>query len=170
MKFFASILIASVSAIAFAQAPATTHGILDKLAQGSMAEVESGQLAENKGTSDDVKEFGAMMAEQHGQALDKIKSVAKSKNVTLPTAPSKAQMDTYKALQAREGARFDAEYVAAMVKAHEETVSLLKSEIASGQDPATKALAQELLPTVQNHLNEAYKLAGKDDMSATKPN
>ena len=76
-----------------------------------------------------------MMAEQHGQALDKIKSVAKSKNVTLPTAPSKAQMDTYKALQAKEGARFDAEYVAAMVKAHEETVSLLKSEIASGQDP-----------------------------------
>ena len=79
-------------------------------------------------------------------------------------------MDTYKALQAKEGARFDAEYVAAMVKAHEETVSLLKSEIASGQDPATKALAQELLPTVQNHLNEAYKLAGKDDLSAPKPN
>jgi putative membrane protein len=169
MKFTATILAACVAAFAFAQAPPTDQSFLDKLAQGNMAEVEIGELAENKGTSAEVKEFGAMMVEQHGKALDKIRSVAKSEGVTLPTAPSDTQMDTLKTLQAKEGARFDAEYLAHMVKAHEETVSLLKSEIETGQDAQTKALAQELLPTVQNHLRHAYKLAGKDEAAATMP-
>ena len=55
-----------------------------------------------------------------------------------------------------------------MVKAHEKTLGLLKSEIASG-DRDTKALAQELLPTVQSHLREAYRLTGEHDKAAALP-
>lgn len=169
MKTLATLMIMSLSAVAFAQAPPGAQSFLDKLAQGNMAEIEAGQLAENKGTSAEVKEFGAMMVEHHTAANDKVMALAKSKNVALPTAPNEKQTESVKALQAKLGPRFDPEYIAEQVKAHEETVNLLKAEIASGRDPETKALAQELLPTVQNHLRQAYKLAGKDEMAATPP-
>ena len=74
-----------------------------------------------------------------------------------------------KALQSMEGARFDPAYVANQVKAHEEAIQLLKMEIAGSQDADTKAFAEQLLPTVESHLREAYHLAGKDEMAAAMP-
>ena len=46
---------------------------------------------------------------------------------------------------------------------------MLKSEIANGQDAETKSLARELLPTVEKHLKEAYRLAGKEERAAELP-
>src|SRR4051812_22006608 len=56
-----------------------------KAAKGGMAEVELGKLASEKGTSDAVKQFGQRMVTDHGKANDELKSLAQSKNVTLPT-------------------------------------------------------------------------------------
>ena len=42
---------------------------------------------------------------------------------------------------------------------HEQTVALLKKEIASGQDADAKAFAQSILPTVRAHLKAAHSLA-----------
>ena len=112
-----------------------------------------------------MREFGAMMVDQHGATNQKLADLAKAKGIELPTTPSKAQLDSIKALQSKKGARFDQEYLAEQIKAHEQTVQLLKSEIASGQDPNAKAFAREILPTVESHLRKAYQLAGKDEMA-----
>jgi hypothetical protein len=45
---------------------------------------------------------------------------------------------------------------------------MLKAEIATGRDAETKALARELLPTVESHLAEARGLAGKDERAAQR--
>ena len=102
-----------------------------------------------------------MMAKDHGAAHEKLESLAKAKGVTLPSAPDSAQATELKTLQTRDGAEFDEGYLASQVKAHEEAVQLLKSEIASGTDADTKALAQELLPTVEGHLRQVYRLSGQ---------
>ena len=54
-----------------------------------------------------------------------------------------------------------------MVKWHETSAQLLKSEIASGSDADTKAFAQSILPVVESHLREANRLAGKDEKTAS---
>ncbi len=51
------------------------------------------------------------------------------------------------------------------MKAHEEAVQLLKLEIAGSEDAETKAFAEQLLPTVESHLRDAYHLAGQDDLA-----
>ncbi len=168
MRTLATVLALSVSTIAVAAAP-TDPSFFQKLGQAGLAEVQAGKLAASKATTDDVRKFGSMMAEQHGDANKKVEALAKSKGVTMPATPSPAQTDEYKALQAKSGARFDQEYMASQVKGHEEVLALLKSEIANGQDEATKALARELLPTVQSHLQTAQNLTGKGDASATSP-
>jgi putative membrane protein len=147
----------------------TPQQLLEKLAQGGMTEVEAGKLAQTKGTAPGVKEFGEMMVEDHGAANEKVKALAASRNMTLPKTPSAEQQEKIKELHLQDGARFDQAYVEAMVKAHEKTVAMLKTEIATGRDPDTKALAQELLPNVESHLAEARRLAGKDERAASLP-
>jgi putative membrane protein len=53
---------------------------------GGMAEVELGHLAQQKGSSEQVKSIGEKMVTDHGKANDELKSLAASKNITLPTA------------------------------------------------------------------------------------
>jgi putative membrane protein len=62
-------------------------------------------------------------------------------------------------LEVLSGGTFDKSYVEDQVKAHRETVELLKSEIATGQDPDAKAFAQKVLPTVESHLRAINQIA-----------
>ncbi len=55
-----------------------------KAAQGGMLEVQLGQLASDKASSQDVKDFGAKMVTDHGKAGDELKSIATTKGLTLP--------------------------------------------------------------------------------------
>jgi putative membrane protein len=166
MRILPTLLTLVLSSIAFTEISVAedtaVHGFFEKLAQGGLTEVQAGQLAQSQATSEPVRKFGVMMVEDHGAANKKLAALAKKKGVTLPTAPSESQKESLKALQARSGARFDPEYMAMMVKAHEATVKLLNSEIASGTDPDAKAFAREILPTVESHLKEATRLAGTD--------
>src|ERR1700760_2091982 len=49
-------------------------------ADAGMTEVQAGQLAQQKGMSKDVKDYGAMMVKDHTDAADKLKAVAATKN------------------------------------------------------------------------------------------
>ncbi len=53
-----------------------------------MAEVEAGNLARQKSNNAKVKDFAAMMVKDHTAANDTLKSLAASKNITLPSSPS----------------------------------------------------------------------------------
>ena len=169
MKILSSLLMTLVATASFADSPATPDAFLGKLAQGGMTEVEAGKLALTKSLAPGVKEFAEMMVKDHSASNEKVKALAASRNITLPTAPNAEQKEKMKELHAQDGARFDQSYVKAQVKAHEETVALLKAEIASGRDADTQALARTMLPTVESHLKEAYRLAGMDERAAALP-
>ena len=168
MRAVASFFAIGLTLIAFAALP-DDSSFLNTLAEGGRVEVEAGELAANKGVSNDVQKFGLMMAKDHGAANQKIASVAKAKGLAPPTTLSPEKTEMLNHLRKQEGVRFDQEYLAHMVSGHEKTVELLKSEIASGDSTDTKALAQELLPTVQSHLKEAYRLTGQHDKAAALP-
>jgi|SRR5688500_14822157 putative membrane protein len=168
MRALASTLAVILTLAAFAALPDDST-FLTTLAEGGRAEVEAGELAANKGTNDAVRKFGMMLAKDHGAANEKVASVAKAKGLALPSALGPDKTEMLDQLRKQEGPRFDQEYLAHMVTAHEKTVELLKSEIESGDSSDTKALAQELLPTVQSHLKEAYRLTGKHDKAAALP-
>src|SRR5688572_12243445 len=168
MRALASTLAVSLTLAAFAALPEDST-FLKTLAEGGRAEVEAGELAANKGTSDAVRKFGMMLAKDHGEANKKVAAVAKAKGLELPDAFGPEKKEMLDQLRKQEGQRFDQEYLAHMVSAHEKTVELLKAEIASGDSSDSKALAQGLLPTVQSHLREAYRLTGKHDKAAALP-
>jgi len=131
------------------------HQFMMKAAQGGMAEVELGKLAQERGSSDAVKQFGQRMVEDHGKANEELMRIAQSKGVTPPTSlDSKAQSMKDK-LSKLSGTAFDRAYMSEMVKDHRTDVSEFQKEANSGRDPEAKAFAAKTLPTLQEHLRMA---------------
>jgi putative membrane protein len=56
---------------------------------------------------------------------------------------------------------FDDAYVKHQIKAHEDTVALLKKQIDGGEDAEAKKFAAETLPTVEEHLAEINRIAAE---------
>jgi putative membrane protein len=128
-------------------------------AEGGLAEVEAGKLAQDKGNSQAIKDFGAMMVKDHSAANEKLGSIAQAEGITLPTTSSVGQMASKAKLEVLTGDTFDKSYIKGQVSAHEETAVLFKKEIASGADAQAKAFATQTLPTVQAHLKKIRQIA-----------
>jgi putative membrane protein len=128
-------------------------------AEGGLFEVQAGQIAQTKGNSQQVKDFGGMMVKDHTAANDKLQQLAASKSITLPTSPSVGQMAVKAKLDVLSGDTFDKSYVKGQVKAHRDTISLFHKEINSGQDPDAKAFATATLPTLRAHFKAINAIA-----------
>lgn len=132
---------------------------MDKAAQGGMAEVELGQLAQQNGQSADVKAFGKRMVDDHSKANDQLKQLAAQKGVSLPTSLDSKDQATKDKLSKLQGAAFDKAYMKDMVADHKQDVAEFKHESMAAHDPDLKNWAGQTLPTLQSHLQEAEKIA-----------
>ena len=137
-----------------------------KAAEGGIAEVAAGNLAQQKGNSQAVKDFGAMMVKDHSAANDKLQVLAASKSISLPTSASIGEMATKAKLDVLSGDTFDKSYIKSQIKDHRGAIALFNKEIASGQDPDAKAFASATLPTRRMHLKKVDALAA--DAGATQ--
>jgi putative membrane protein len=130
-------------------------------AQGGVAEVELGKIAQTKAANAEVKNFARMMVEEHTKANNELKSLAAKRSITLPTTMNSGNQATLAELQNLVGEEFDREYVAAMVDNHEADVQLFESQAADESDPDAKAFATKTLPTLKKHLDMIKAIQAK---------
>ncbi|HEY2686166.1 MAG TPA: DUF4142 domain-containing protein [Steroidobacteraceae bacterium] len=128
-------------------------------AEAGMSEVDLGNMAQDKGSNQQVKDFGAMMVKDHGAANDKLKSLAATKNITLPSSSSVRDTAVKAKLDVLSGDTFDKSYVKSQLRAHRQAVALFKKESGAGQDPDAKAFAAATLPTLRGHLKQITSIA-----------
>jgi putative membrane protein len=143
----------------FATAATPDLSFYKSLAEGGVAEVRDGKLAQEKGADPRVKDFGAMMAKDHAAANQELLALAHSKGIKLPKGPGIGADTSKGKLDVLSGESFDKSYVTGQVKAHRDAVTLLQKEIDSGQDAQAKAFAQKVLPIVQSHLSAIEGIA-----------
>jgi putative membrane protein len=129
-----------------------------KAAVGGMAEVALGKMAAAKGTDAKVKGFGKMMVMDHGKANAELMSIAKAKNIVLPTGLDAEHQAKSDSLSKLSGKDFDKAYVQTMVEGHKKTLALMQSEASGGKDTELKAFAAKTAPVVQMHLTEILKI------------
>ena len=132
--------------------------------RGDVAEVKMGELAQQRGTSEAVREFGKMLVEDHSSAMKKTAELAKDLNVIPPAQPSAEQMQKHDALARLSGAEFDRQFAAEMVKGHQEEIAKYEKQAASGDSKVAK-LAEDLLPVLEEHLMAAQRLQSGDHES-----
>jgi putative membrane protein len=141
--------------------------LVKQAAQGDMAEVELGKLAEQKAAASFVKQFAERMVNDHSQAKDQVQTLASQKGITLPTSLDAKDKATKERLSKLSGEQFDRAYMQDMVKDHTKDVNKFKQEASSAKDPDVKALATQTLPTLESHLKEAQQIAPKENKQAS---
>ena len=124
------------------------------VAEGGKMEVSLGQLAQQQGSVQPIRDFGQKMVTDHQKANQDLMQILSQKGVTLPDTMDK---DTKKVnhYQGLAGNKFDSEYIKDMVSDHKDTLKLLQTEADKGEDPDVKNWATKTLPTVQEHLSLA---------------
>jgi putative membrane protein len=127
-------------------------------ASGGMMEVELGRLAMTNAASNEVKEFGNGMVTDHSKANEELKSLAVSKNITLPTAPNSDMQRKIDELSQKKGADFDKAYIDLMVDDHKDDIDLFQKEADKGNDADIKSWASGKIPTLQHHLHMAEEI------------
>jgi putative membrane protein len=133
-------------------------------AQGSATEIALGKLAQEKGSSDAVKQFGKRMVEDHSKATEELKQAAEMAKIQVPSEPPKKAKKAQDKLSKLSGADFDRAYAKTMVSDHKEDVKAFEKEARDGSVPPVKNFAAKTLPTLEEHL----KLAEELDAAAGK--
>ena len=140
---------------------------MEKAAQGGMAEVQLGQLAQKNGSSSCAKQFGQKMASDHSKANDQAKSLAAQRGITLPASMNSKDQSLYRSLSSKTGSDFDKAYITATIKDHNQDIAEFRQEAISGSDPDIKAWAAKTLPTLEEHLRMAEDCAKQLGIAST---
>jgi putative membrane protein len=124
-----------------------------------LLQVKLGKMAEKKGSSATVKDFGKRMVAEYSQANQELAAGAKQAAYPAPIILRQHQqiVDRFSRMG---GSSFDKNYMAEMVNDHGEAVRLFQQESKDGRVASLKQLASRMLPTVQQHLALATQTAG----------
>ncbi|MGB0063491.1 MAG: DUF4142 domain-containing protein [Terracidiphilus sp.] len=138
------------------KAPMSDQRFLDFAAQTDMVEAHLGNLAQDAAKSQDVKDYGRMVADDHTQDFQKLQSLAQQTGLILPTSiDAEHNKKLIEPLHTLKGAAFDRKYIQDMVAGHTEAIAVYKKEAQDATNPALRSYAQDTLPTLQKHLDHA---------------
>lgn len=139
--------------------PNTPQGFVSMQASSDMYEIEAGRLAEQSGTSEEVKSFGAMMVMDHTNSSQMLQAAVMESGQALmvPTTMMPMHQQQLTELQ-NAGANFDTLYAQQQVAAHQEALNLLQTQAENGTVDQLKAFAAETAPIVEGHLEQAREL------------
>ncbi|WP_043709726.1 DUF4142 domain-containing protein [Corallococcus macrosporus] len=152
--------------------PTDEKAFLDELHHAHQQEAKLGQLAQQRGTSQGVKAYGARLVKDHQQADQRLMAYAKAQNLTLaePQPDSgfaktmaRAEEASMAKLQSLQGPAFDRAFLAAMVGDHDADIAkVMAGQQQFASNAGLKTLLDETLPTLREHRQQAYRLLGQE--------
>ncbi len=141
----------------------TTADFVKEAAVSDMFEIQSSQLAQERGNASE-KPFAAAMIKDHQKTSEDLKSMVSSGDVKaeLPTALDSSHQSSLDKLKSLKGADFSSRYDSDQVSGHKDAVSLFERYANGGENAKLKSWAAKTLPALRHHLEMAQNLgAGK---------
>lgn len=126
--------------------------------EGDMAEIQLSQLAQQKSSNDQVKQFAQRMVDDHTKLDAQIKPIATQAGLEAPVGVSAKHKAELTKLQALSGDKFDEEYVKAMVNDHREADQAFQSEGTNSKSQDLKSAVTQAQPIIADHLRMAQDL------------
>jgi len=134
----------------------TEEKFLKDAIQGNLAEVDVGKMAQQKGATQAVKDFGAMLVKDHQMANERAAQVAQQLSIAAPDKPNMKQQAIAQKLARLSGIKFDQAFAEDMVKDHQEDIAQYQNE--SQLSGPVGDYAKATLPTLHEHLKMAEGL------------
>lgn len=144
-----------------ADATQSTTQALQDAHQMHQHQADLARLAGNKSKDPAVKSYAEQAAREHKMADDKLKELAREKDISLETADAaryQDQRDTQQRLEALEGPAFDQAYIVEMVEGGDRVIQVVQTVLTSTKDPQVSAYFTELQPIVQGQVDRAKLL------------
>ena len=130
------------------------------------ADIETGQLAMERGSTREVREFGAMLARDHGNVQQQGRDLAQRLGVT-PTPPrddasAKAHADAMAMLRTKNGADFDKAFLDHEVKFHQAVIDAVNGTLLPAiRNSELRQLVVTVAPAFDAHRIAAANLRAK---------
>jgi putative membrane protein len=152
----------------------TDDQVIRKLHHVNQEEIKAGQLAQQKGSTQDVKDYGATLVRDHTKGDQNLKALASKMNVDLEAMKhdqrhqEKQQVHENKMeqLQKMSGKDFDRGFAQMMVNGHRQAIEMVKDARGDAK-PELKAMLDQLLPTLQRHEDMANDILNKAGNTAS---
>jgi len=135
---------------------------VDHATAAGMFEIKSSQAVMADGGSKltpEVRSFAEKMVSDHTAAGEKLKTIATSQNLSVPSALPKPEMAIIDKMKSAKDPV--AAYDKAQVVAHTDAVSLFEDYAQGGKNQELKKFAMDTLPALKMHLDMAKKLPGE---------
>jgi putative membrane protein len=159
-----SIALAAAGLIGFAAGTASAaqlsqqdQDFVKQAAQGGLEEIQSGQMAEQKGASQAIKQLGQTLVTDHTMMNEQLKQIAQQQGFTLPQSLSQDDRQEMQQLRNASGQQFDRQFADEQVEDHQKMIQVLQKEAQTTQDPALREFAQSGIPVMQKHLQMAQQ-------------
>jgi len=135
------------------------QAFVSEIFESDKAEVDLGQLAQQKSQSQDVKQLGQRMAENRAKLDQQLKPLADKLDVKMPSKPSKKEREEIAKLETLSGPEFDQEYLKTVAKDNEKDVKSFETEATSATDPTLQQAAKVDGPVLAQHQKAVEQIA-----------
>jgi putative membrane protein len=135
---------------------------VQRAAASDSFEIQTGNLALQKSTMTEVREFAQEIINDHTASSQELMSLAQQKNIQMPTTLPEDKQNKVNRLSGLSGTEFDKAFSDEQEEAHEEAVELYEQAAEDLEDADLRAFAQRTLPVLRMHLEHARTL---DDLT-----
>ena len=130
--------------------------------------MQLGNLAQDKASSDAVKELGKRMVEAHTQTSEQLKQAAAALNIQVPAEPPRKAKKAEDKLAKLSGADFDRAYAKMAADEQKQTVKQFEREAKNGKVPGVRDFAAKSLSAEQERQKQAEELASGGTGTASR--
>jgi putative membrane protein len=123
--------------------------------QGDRFEIQGGKLAQEKATTQIVRDLGARLVTDHTKSLQDAVDVAHELGIDVPDEPSPSQQWELRAVAQFQGSEFDRWYSDLEVQDHIQDIQETQDEIDNGCNGQIRQLDEDDLPVLEQHLELA---------------
>ena len=128
---------------------------MKEAASVDLMEVQLGRVAHDKGSSQQVRDFGDRMVLDHGKVNRELEAIAAENNLKLPAQVERKHTLMIAKLSKLSGKEFDRKYMKAMVKNSIQNIERYQKAIKKVKDQDLNAWTVATLPILQQHLQLA---------------
>jgi len=132
---------------------------INQAAQGNLAEISSAQLALERSQDPQVRALAQAILDDHSTANSTLQNVFASHDLSFPDVAGNEADMSYNQLANSSDASFDAAFIAAQAKAHQDALTLYRQALITTSDPAARDYAASTLPAIAAHTETIMDLA-----------
>ncbi len=127
--------------------------LLVRVRYAGLWEIPAGQMAAEKGSTEQIREVGAFIAEEHIVLDEEVVAVAAELDVAVPNEPHPDHQVFLNRMAEREGEEFDAEFVQRLREAHGEVYALIAFVRAGTQNDLIRDFTKTAEEFVGRHMD-----------------